>query len=135
MSQINQNIDQIFKSCRRIAVVGLSDKPWRASHGVAKLMQRGGYQIIPVNPALEEVLGEKCYPSLGDVPGEIDLVDIFRRAEYVDEIVDQAVEKGVKAVWMQLGIVNQKAAEKALKAGLQVVMDRCWAIEYGKLAT
>lgn len=134
MGQINSNIENILKNCRRIAVVGLSDKPSRASNGVARLMQQSGYEVIPVNPVLPEVLGEKSYPSVSDIPGEVDLVDIFRRPEHVEEIVDQAIAKGVKAIWMQLGVINEKAAEKALAAGIDVVMDRCWAIEYRKLA-
>lgn len=95
-------------------------------------MQMSGYQVIPVNPTVEEALGEKSYASLLDVPGEIDLVDIFRLPEHVDEIVDQAIQKGAKAVWMQLGVINNAAAQKALQAGLEVVMDRCWKIEYLK---
>lgn len=132
MKEINQNIPGILEKHKRIAVVGLSDNPARPSHGVARVMQMSGYQVIPVNPTVEEALGEKSYASLLDVPGEIDLVDIFRRPEHVDEIVDQAIQKGAKAVWMQLGVVNNAAAQKALQAGLEVVMDRCWKIEYLK---
>ncbi len=130
MKEMNQNIPEIIKSHKRIAVVGLSDKPHRPSHGVAKLMKDKGFEVIPVNPTKDEIMGEKSYPSLLDIPGEVELVDIFRRPEHVDEIVDQAIEKGVKTVWMQLGVINEKAAQKALEAGLNVVMDRCWAIEY-----
>jgi predicted CoA-binding protein len=130
MKKINQNIEEILLNHKRIAVVGLSDNLFRPSYGVARLMMREGYQVIPVNPTIDETMGEKSYPSLLDIPGKIDLVDIFRRPEYVDEIVDQAIEKGTKAVWMQLGIINEAAAQKALEAGLDVVMDRCWAIEY-----
>lgn len=132
MKEINQNIPGILEKHKRIAVVGLSDNPARPSHGVARVMQMSGYQVIPVNPTVEEALGEKSYASLLDVPGEIDLVDIFRLPEHVDEIVDQAIQKGAKAVWMQLGVVNNAAAQKALQAGLEVVMDRCWKIEYLK---
>lgn len=132
MKEINQNIPGILEKHKRIAVVGLSDNPARPSHGVARVMQMSGYQVIPVNPTVEEALGEKSYASLLDVPGEIDLVDIFRLPEHVDEIVDQAIQKGAKAVWMQLGVINNAAAQKALQAGLEVVMDRCWKIEYLK---
>ncbi len=130
MKAVNQNIPEILRQHKRIAVVGLSDSPSRPSYGVARAMQMNGYQVIPVNPAVEEALGEKSYASLLDIPGEIDLVDIFRRPEHVDEIVDQAIRKGAKAVWMQLGVINNAAAQKALQAGLEVVMDRCWKIEY-----
>jgi len=130
MHRINSNIPDIIKNYKRIAVVGLSGKPERDSYRVAELMKESGYTVIPVNPGLDSVLGEKCYPTLRDVPGEIDLVDVFRRPEYAEAIVDQAIEKGAKAIWFQLGIVNREAAQKALKHGLQVVMDRCWSIEY-----
>lgn len=128
--KINKNIPEILKRDKKIAVVGISDKPHRASYQVAEVMIRAGYEVFPVNPTLEEVLGRKCYASLAEIPEKIDLVDIFRRPEFVEEIVDAAIAKGVNAVWMQLGIVNERAAEKALKAGLDVVMDRCWKIEY-----
>lgn len=130
MRKINHNIEEILKNHKRIAVVGLSDDPARPSYGVAKVMIREGYRVIPVNPLASEVFGEKSYSTLLDIPGEIDLVNIFRRPEYVDEIVDQAIKKGAKAVWMQSGIINEAAAQKALDAGLDVVMDRCWKIEY-----
>lgn len=130
MSSINQNIDHILDNHKTIAVVGLSDKPDRASHSVARTMQRAGYRVIPVNPTQSEILGETAYPSLKDIPEKVDLVDIFRRPEHVDDIVDEAIEIGARAVWMQLGVVNESAARKAEEAGLDVVMDRCWAIEY-----
>jgi len=130
MKKINENIVDILKNHKKIAVIGLSDNPDRPSYEVAKAMMREGYQVIPVNPVVDEVFGEKSYPSLLDIPGEIDLVDIFRRPEFVDEIVDQAIEKNAKAVWMQLGVINKPAAQKALDAGLEVVMDRCWKIEF-----
>jgi predicted CoA-binding protein len=130
MKIINQNIDVILINHKRIAVVGLSDNPFRPSYGVARLMMREGYEVFPVNPTVDEVMGKKSYPSLLDIPGEVDLADIFRRPEHVEEVVDQAIEKGAKAVWMQLGVINEAAAQKALNAGLDVVMDRCWAIEY-----
>jgi len=127
---INENIPEILKSFRKIAVVGISDKPQRASHDVSWFMQNHGYHIIPVNPGLDEVLGEKCYPSLVEIPEPIEIVDIFRRPEYIDEIVDQAIEKKAKVIWMQQGIVNENAAQKAIDAGMQVVMDRCIKTEY-----
>ncbi len=128
--EINRNIPEILRKYKKIAVVGVSDKPYRDSHRVARFMLAQGYQVFPVNPTLKEVLGLKCYPSVLDIPEEIELVDIFRRPEFVGPIVDQAIEKGAKAVWMQLGVVNEEAARKALEAGLEVVMDHCWKIEY-----
>ena len=119
------NIPDLLQSARTIAVVGLSSKRYRASHGVSEYMQRSGYRIIPVNPQETEVLGEKSYASLEDVPERVDIVDIFRRSEFVPEIVDAAIRIGAGAVWMQEGVVHEAAARKAEAAGLQVVMDRC----------
>jgi predicted CoA-binding protein len=119
------DIRNLLRSAHTIAVVGISDKPDRASHGVAKYLQRQGYKIIPVNPALKEVLGEKAYARLEDVPDKINVVDIFRRPEHVPEIVDSAIAVGAKAVWMQDGVIHEEAAAKARAAGLFVVMDRC----------
>jgi uncharacterized protein len=118
-------IRDLLARAKTIAVVGLSDSPLRPSHGVSAYMQMQGYRIIPVNPKVEEALGEKSYPSLRDVPEKIDLVNIFRRSEYVGEIVDEAIELKIPAVWMQEDVINEAAAEKARKAGLFVVMDRC----------
>jgi len=122
-------IYDLLSRAKTIAVVGLSDSPMRASHGVSAYMQSAGYKIIPVNPRIAEALGEKAYPSLLDLPHEmaqkIDLVDVFRRPEYVDEIVDQAIQLKIPAIWLQEGVVNERAAEKARKAGMFVVMDRC----------
>ncbi len=120
-----KDIRKILQSCHTIAVVGLSHKSYRPSHGVSAYMQKHGYRIIPVNPEEREVLGEKAYPSLEDVPEKIDLVDIFRRSEFVAPIVDSAIRLGAKAVWMQEGVEDLQAAEKAHSAGLLVVMDRC----------
>lgn len=106
-------------------MVGLSDSPMRPSHGVSAYMQAHGYKIIPVNPAIVEALGEKSYPSLVEVPGKIDIVNIFRRPEFVEEIVDQAIRLKVPAVWMQEGVIDHKAAEKAKSAGIFVAMDLC----------
>lgn len=118
-------IRDLLAKAKTIAVVGLSDSPLRPSHGVSAYMQAQGYKIIPVNPAIEEALGEKSYPSLADVPEKIDLVNIFRRPEFVDEVVDQAIQRNVPAVWMQEEVINEAAATKARNAGLFVVMDRC----------
>ena len=128
------NIPEILKSSRTIAVVGLSANPMRPSNGVAAYLQRAGYRVIPVNPNESEVLGEKCYARLEDVPEKIDLVDIFRRPECVPEIVESAIRVGAKTVWMQEGVVNQQAAERARAAGLEVVMDRCTLKEHRKLS-
>jgi uncharacterized protein len=118
-------ITELLKNARTIAVVGLSDNPLRASHGVSAYMQSNGYRIVPVNPKIKAALGEKSYPSLLDVPGKIDIVNIFRRPEFVEEIVDQAIQLKVSAVWMQEEVINEKAADKARKAGIFVVMNEC----------
>ena len=118
-------ITDLLKRVRTIAVVGLSDSPLRPSHGVAAYMQSQGYHIIPVNPKIEEALGEKSYRSLLEVREKIDIVDIFRRPEYVEEIVDQAIRLKIPAIWMQEEVINEKAAEKARQAGIFVVMDQC----------
>jgi uncharacterized protein len=116
----------LLKKAKNIAVVGLSSSPLRASYGVSAYMQNQGYRIIPVNPNLHEaVLGEEPYASLPDVPHQIDIVDIFRRSEFVPELVDQAIQLGVPAIWMQEGVIHEAAAVKARQAGLLVVMDRC----------
>ncbi len=118
-------IAEVLKKAKTIAVVGLSDNPLRPSHGVSAYMQSHGYRIIPVNPQIEEALGEKSCPSLFDVREEIDIVNIFRRPEYVEEIVDQAIQLKVPAIWMQEEVIHEKAAKKAREAGIFVVMDMC----------
>lgn len=118
-------ITDLLKRARTIAVVGLSNSPLRPSHGVAAYMQTQGYKIIPVNPNVEESLGEKSYPSLLQVPHKIDVVNVFRRSEYLEEIVDQAIELKVPAIWMQEDVINESAAQRARQAGIFVVMDRC----------
>ena len=118
-------ITALLEKSKTIAVVGLSDNPLRPSHGVSAYMQTHGYRIIPVNPKISEVLGERSYVSLLKVPEKIDIVNIFRRPEFVEEIVDQAIQLNVSAIWMQERIVHEKAAEKARKAGIFVVMDLC----------
>jgi uncharacterized protein len=123
-------IYEILQRAKTIAVVGLSDNPLRPSHGVAAYLQSQGYRIIPVNPQIREALGEKAYASLLDLPDKIDIVDIFRRPEFVEEIVDQAIQLKVPAVWMQEEVIHERAAEKARKAGIFVVMDRCILLEH-----
>lgn len=118
-------IGDLLNKARTIAVVGLSNKPLRPSHGVALYMQQQGYRIIPVNPNLQSVLGEQAYPALKDVPQNIDVVDIFRRPEFVPEIVDQAIALKLPAVWLQEDVIHEEAAAKARQAGIFVVMDRC----------
>ncbi|HVT94405.1 MAG TPA: CoA-binding protein [Bryobacteraceae bacterium] len=126
-------IEQLLRNSKTIAVVGLSSKPFRPSHGVAEYLQHHGYRIIPVNPEETEVLGEKAYHSLAEAPGPIDIVNIFRRPEYVPDIVDAAISRGAKAVWMQEEVIHAEAAERARQAGLFVVMDRCIAKEHRRL--
>jgi uncharacterized protein len=122
-------ITELLERTKTIAVVGLSCNPMRASHGVSAYMQSHGYRIIPVNPQIEECLGEKAYSSIldipQDVPGKIDIVNIFRRPEFVEEIVDQAIQLKVPAIWMQEGVIHEQAAAKARQAGIFVVMDLC----------
>ncbi len=127
------SIKDMLANAKTIAVVGLSDKPERASYQVAKYMQNAGYRIIPVNPMLKEVLGETAVASLRDITEPIDIVDIFRRAEDVPPIVDEAITMGAKAIWMQLGIINAQAAARANEAGLDVVMDKCIKVEHALL--
>jgi uncharacterized protein len=128
-----QAIAELLRSCRAIAVVGLSNKRYRPSYGVAEYMQKQGYRIIPVNPNETEVLGEKAYARLEDVPERIEIVDIFRRSEFVPPIVESAIRIGVRAVWMQEGVVHEEAAQKAREAGLTVIMDRCILKEHMRL--
>jgi uncharacterized protein len=118
-------IGELLKQSKTIAVVGLSDSPLRPSYGVSAYMQSHGYQIIPVNPAIKGALGEKAVPTLADVQGKIDIVDVFRRSEFVPEIVDEAIRLKVPAIWLQEGVIHEAAAEKARKAGILVVMDKC----------
>ena len=125
---------EILEKYKRIAVVGLSNHTWRASYGVSRFMQTVGYQITPVNPNEQEVLGQKAYATLDEVPGPIEIVNIFRRPEYVLEIVDAAIRRGAKVVWMQEGVIHEEAAQRARAAGLEVVMDRCILKEQMKYA-
>lgn len=121
----SERITQLLKTARTIAVVGLSASPMRVSHGVSAYMQTQGYRIIPVNPEITSALGEKAYPSLADVPEKIDIVNVFRRPEFVPEVVDAAIPLKPAAIWMQEGVIHEAAAEKARQAGIFVVMDRC----------
>ena len=123
----------ILKTTHAIAIVGLSANWWRPSYFVAKYLQDHGYRVIPVNPAYPEVLGEKCYARLKDVPEKIDMVDCFRKAEEIPALAEDAIAIGAKCLWMQLGVVNHAAAKRAAGAGLDVVMDRCVKIEHGRL--
>jgi predicted CoA-binding protein len=127
-------IPELLENAKTIAVVGLSDKPTRVSYGVSQYMQRSGYRIIPVNPnCATDVLGEKAYCRLEDIPERVDIVNVFRRSEFVPDIVDSAIRIGAKAVWMQEGVAHEAAAEKARAAGLEVVQDRCILKEHRRL--
>jgi len=125
-------ITELLRTAHTIAVVGLSSKKARPSHGVTDYMQHAGYRIIPVNPNETEVLGEKAYPDLDSVPEKIDIVDVFRRSEFVSDIVDAAIRIGARAIWLQEGVMDEAAAARARKAGLIVVMDRCILKEHRK---
>lgn len=127
------DIEAILRECKTVAIVGLSPNPSRPSHRVAVNTQANGYRIVPVNPNAEEVLGERCYPNLAAIPHSVELVDIFRRSEEVPVVVDEAIQVGAEAIWMQLGIVSEVSATLAEEAGLDVVMDRCTAIEHRNL--
>jgi predicted CoA-binding protein len=128
-----KEIERIIKDYKTIAVVGLSSDPLRPSNGVARYMKQKGYRVVPVNPNEQEVIGEKTYAKLSDVPFEIELVDIFRRSDEAGKVVDEAIEIGAKAVWLQEGVIDKAAAARAEKAGLIVVMDRCWLKEHYRM--
>ncbi len=131
--ETDHELKDIFKSCKTIAVVGCSPWPERAGHYVPQFLQKLGYRIIPVNPGHEELLGERCYPSLREIPERVDMVECFRRSEEMMAIVEDAIAIGAKVVWMQLGVINEEAAARAEAAGLKVVMDRCPKIDYPAL--
>ena len=129
----DQQIKDLLRGAHTIAVVGLSSSRLRASYGVAQYMQSAGYRIIPVNPNEQQVLGEKAYPRLEDVPEKIDVVDVFRRSEFVPAVVDSAIRIGARAIWMQEGVADEAAAQRARAAGLFVVMDTCILKEHRRL--
>ena len=130
----SMNIErEIFELTKTIAVVGLSPQPDRPSNQVAAYLQKQGYRIIPVNPKADQILGEKCYPDLVSIPEKIDLVDIFRRSEDIPPIIEDAIRKGIKAIWMQEGITNESAAKRAREAGLLVVMNKCAKMEHKRI--
>lgn len=129
----DEAIKALLSRPQTVAVVGCSPSPQRDSHRIAQLLRTRGHRVIPVNPGHQTILGETCYASLRDIPEQVDMVDIFRRSEHVAPIVDEAIEAGAKIVWMQLGVIDERAAAKAQHAGLTVVMDRCPAIEYRRL--
>jgi predicted CoA-binding protein len=130
LSPTDEIICTIIRECNRVAVMGISDKSWRASHRVARHLQLYGYEIHPVNPVIDQVLGLRCYPNLWSVLQPVDVVDIFRRQEFIPGIVEGAIEIGARAVWMQSGLVDEASAERARRAGLLVVMDRCMMVEH-----
>ena len=127
-------IKSLLAESTKIAVVGLSPKSQRPSNLVARYLIDKGYRVIPVNPGHEEILGLTCYPDLDAIPESVDVVDIFRKSDEIVPIVDQAVNIGAQAIWMQLGIINEEAAERAISAGLRVVMDRCIKVEHSRLS-
>jgi uncharacterized protein len=130
----DESMRAAFQNARTVAVVGLSDKSYRASYRIAQYLQAQGYRIVPVNPSITQVLGEQAYPDLASVPHTVDFVNIFRRSEHVAPIVDQAIAKGgVQTIWMQLGVVDPHAAQRAEAAGITVVMNRCAMVEHGRL--
>jgi predicted CoA-binding protein len=126
-------IPEILSTSKTIAVVGLSNRRMRPSYGVSEYMQQQGYRIIPVNPNVAEVLGEKCYERLEDIPEKVDIVDIFRRSEFVPELVESAIRIGAGCVWMQEDVIHEAAAARAREAGLFVVMDKCILKEHRTL--
>ena len=132
MTDIN-TLRRILTTYKRVAIVGLSDDWSRPSNFVGKYLLEHGFEVIPVNPKYDEILGQKCYPDLTAIPTPVDIVDLFQRAERVPPFVDAAIDIGARVVWMQLGIVHEETAEKARAAGLEVVMDRCIKIEYARL--
>lgn len=134
LTATDTEIDAILSNYRRVAIVGLSPDPSRPSYQVAAYLKERGYQIFPVNPRCQEVLGEPCYPDLQAVPPPVEIVDIFRQVEAIPGIVDEAIKVGAKVIWMQLGLESPEAAAKAKAAGLQVVMNRCMKIEASKRA-
>lgn len=133
MKESEEDIRSLLMSAKTIAVVGASPKPWRDSGSIAEFLSRKGYTVFPVNPKYQDVLGMKCFPDLYSVPAKIDIVDIFRNPDDVEPVIDEAIAVGARCVWMQLGVINEHAAAKAEAAGLDVVMDKCIAVEHRAL--
>ncbi len=133
MKESQEEIRTLLKNAKTIAVVGASPKPWRDSGSIAEFLSRKGYAVFPVNPKYHEVFGMKCFPDLSSVPEKIDIVDIFRNPDDVEPVIDEAIAVGARSVWMQLGVINEQAAKKAEAAGLDVVMDKCIAVEHRAL--
>lgn len=129
----NETLGKILEDARVIAVVGHSDKPFRTSYQIAQYLRNAGYTVYPVNPMVTEIDGEKSYPSLAEVPEKIDIVDVFRRSEYLEGVVDEAAKVGAKSVWAQLGVYDNAAANKASQASMDMIMDRCIKIDHGRL--
>ncbi len=129
----DDRIASILKSAKTIAVVGASPKPWRDSSSITQYLIHKGYDVYPVNPAHEELFGVKCYSDLAAVPVPLDIVDVFRNPDAVDSVVEEAIAAKAKVVWLQLGVINEKAAARAEKAGLQVIMDHCIAVDHARL--
>jgi hypothetical protein len=129
----DDEIRELLEESKVVAVIGHSDKPFRTSYQIAKYMQRAGYRIYPVNPMVDQIDGEKSYASLADVPEPIDIVDVFRRSEHLDQIVADSIDVGAKSVWTQLGVVDPKAEERANKSEMPIVIDRCIKVEHRRL--
>jgi predicted CoA-binding protein len=125
-----RSVKEILESATVIAVVGCSDKPWRDSHRIANYLMLHGYKVYPVNPRYESVLGERCYPNVASVPEHVDIVDVFRNPAFVPDVVEDAIAAGAGALWLQLGIAHPEAEERARRAGLEVVSDRCIAVDH-----
>lgn len=133
IGDMNTEIPSILSSSSRIAVVGLSPDPWRTSHQIARTLLAHGYEVLPVNPLIDTWNGLPCWPDLGSVPGPIDIVNVFRRSEHVAALVDDAIAVNARCLWTQLGVVDLEAGKRAEAAGLQVVMDRCIAVELSRM--
>ena len=129
----DDGLRQLLEGAVTIAVVGASPKPFRDSGAIAQYLAGKGYTVFPVNPKYEEIHGMKCYPNVRSIPRQIDIVDVFRNPDHIDDVIDDAIDSNAKAVWLQLNVVNEAAARKAEAAGLRVVMDRCIAIEHRRL--
>ncbi len=133
MLDTDRELQTLLRQARTVAVVGLSDRPDRDSHRIARYLLQAGYTIIPVNPGITTVLGLKAFPNLKSIGKPVDIVDVFRRPQFVPDVVDDAIASGAKALWLQYGVVHDQAAERASVAGLQVVMDRCIMVEHRRL--